>query len=92
VEPQHLAVYRESEARASQQFRDVIDGGIAEGIFLTPYPEDARRAVIAMCNAISQWYDAAGPLDVEDLVGRYVSLALTLVEYRPRTVRRPVRG
>ncbi|MFC9614271.1 TetR/AcrR family transcriptional regulator [Streptomyces sp. NPDC056938] len=91
VEDEHLKVYREGEVRGSQQFREVIERGIAQGIFLTPYPDDARRAVIAMCNAISQWYDTAGPVDVNELVARYVSLALTLVEYRPRIVRRPTR-
>ncbi|MGW4029466.1 TetR/AcrR family transcriptional regulator [Streptomyces sp. NPDC004838] len=92
LEPEHLARYRENEARGSSQFREVVDQGVKEGIFLTPYPDDARRAVIAMCNAIAQWYRPDGPLTVDELVERYVSLALTVVEYRPRTARRPVRG
>jgi AcrR family transcriptional regulator len=92
LEPEHLARYRENEERGTRQFRDVIERGVAEGIFLTPYPDDARRAVIAMCNAVSQWYRPDGPLGVEELVERYVSLALTVVEYRPRGARRPVRA
>ncbi|MFC8721717.1 TetR family transcriptional regulator [Kitasatospora sp. NPDC057198] len=92
LEPEHLARYRENEERGTRQFREVIEQGVADGTFLTPYPDDARRAVIAMCNAIAQWYRPEGPLPVEELVQRYVSLALTAVEYRPRTVRRPARG
>lgn len=92
LEPEHLARYRKNEERGSQQFRQVIEEGVAEGIFLTPYPDDARRAVIAMCNAIAQWYSPDGPVTVDELVERYVSLALTVVEYRPRTVRRAGRG
>ncbi|MFE9763844.1 TetR/AcrR family transcriptional regulator [Streptomyces sp. NPDC005808] len=92
LEPEHLERYRKNEERASQQFREVIERGVAEGIFLTPYPDDARRAVIAMCNAIAQWYRADGPVDVDELVERYVSLALVVVEYRPRTARRGARG
>ncbi|MER7717736.1 TetR/AcrR family transcriptional regulator [Streptomyces flaveolus] len=92
LEPEHLARYRENEERGSQQFREVIEQGVEEGIFLTPYPDDARRAVIAMCNAIAQWYSPEGPVSVDELVERYVSLALTVVEYRPRAVRRPARG
>ena len=88
LEPEHLQRFRKSEERGTQQFREVIQRGVAEGIFLTPYPEDARRAVIAMCNAVSQWYRPGGRLSEDDLVGRYVSLALTIVEYRPRTPRR----
>lgn len=90
LEPDHVERYRRSEARASQQFRDVVERGVADGVFGTPYPDDARRAVIAMCNAIAQWYRPGGPVGVDDLVERYVSLALTVVEYRPRAVRRPV--
>ncbi|WP_405904109.1 TetR/AcrR family transcriptional regulator [Streptomyces sp. NBC_00656] len=89
--PEHLARFRESEERASQQFRETIERGVSEGVFLTPYPEDARRAVIAMCNAIAQWYSPDGPVGIDELVERYVSLALTIVEYRPRGARRPVR-
>ncbi|MET8242501.1 TetR/AcrR family transcriptional regulator [Streptomyces sp. NPDC005078] len=51
LEAEHLERYRRNEERASQQFRDIIDG-VEEGVFLTPYPDD-------------------------------VSLALTVVEYRP---------
>ncbi|MFD7861918.1 TetR/AcrR family transcriptional regulator [Streptomyces sp. NPDC057682] len=91
LEPEHLARYRENEERGTSRFRGIVERGIAEGVFLTPYPDDARRAVIAMCNAIAQWYRPDGPLTVDELVERYVSLALTLVEYRPRTARRAVR-
>lgn len=92
LEPVHLTRHRENEKRGSRQFRGAIERGVAEGIFLTPYPDDARRAIIAMCNAIAQWYRPDGPVDVDELVERYVSLALTVVEYRPRGGRRPVRA
>lgn len=92
LEPEYLARHRENEERGSGQFRRVIERGVTEGVFLTPYPDDARRAIIAMCNAIAQWYRPDGPVGVDELVERYVSLALTIVEYRPRGARRPVRG
>ncbi|MFF1755459.1 TetR/AcrR family transcriptional regulator [Streptomyces sp. NPDC058266] len=92
LEPEHLARYRKNEARGSRQFREVVERGVTQGIFLTPYPDDARRAVIAMCNAIAEWYRTEGPVSVDQLVERYVALALTVVEYRPRAVRRPARA
>lgn len=91
LEPEHLARYRKNEERGTQQFREVIERGVAEGLFLTPYPDDARRTVIATCNAIAQWYRADGEVSPGELVERYVALALTVVEYRPRSARRPVR-
>ena len=51
-----------------------------------------RRAVIAMCNAIAHWYQPDGPVTQDELVERYVLPALTVVEYRPRAARCPVRA
>jgi AcrR family transcriptional regulator len=65
--------------RASDQFRQVIEDGRAVGEFVTPYPEDARRAIIAACNAIAQWYHPGGDLGVDDLVERYAAIALSIV-------------
>lgn len=84
LEPDNLKAYEARAAQATRQWAEVIEAGIGEGVFHTPYPDDARRALIAMCNAISQWYDPAGELSLDDLVERYVALALTVVEYRPR--------
>jgi AcrR family transcriptional regulator len=90
LSPEQRDRFRCRQAAATRMFQQVIEEGNARSIFLTPHPEDARRAVLAMCNAISQWYRPdAGGLTVEDLVDRYVALALTLVQYRPRRARRP---
>jgi AcrR family transcriptional regulator len=83
LEPENLASYRKQTARATQQYQEIIAAGLEAGVFTTRYPEDARRAIIAMCNAIAQWWRPDGPLTREDLVERYVALALTLVECRP---------
>ncbi|AXI79099.1 TetR/AcrR family transcriptional regulator [Peterkaempfera bronchialis] len=82
------AHFRRRQAAATRMFQQVIEDGRACSLFLTPYPDDARRAVLAMCNAVAQWYRPEGALAVDDLVERYVSLALTLVEYHPRRARR----
>ena len=83
LEPENLASYRKQTARATAQFQEIVADGLAAGVFATRYPEDARRAIIAMCNAIAQWWRPDGTLTREDLIERYVALALTLVEYRP---------
>jgi AcrR family transcriptional regulator len=79
------AAYRERERRATDLFRSAIDAGIASGIFTTPYPDDARRTIIAACNAVAQWYRPDGPVPLEALAERYVTLAYTLLGYRRRT-------
>jgi AcrR family transcriptional regulator len=80
LEPPRLEQYALRQAQATNYFREPIDAGVASGEFLTPYPEEARRAVIAMCNAVAQWYREDGPLSLDALIDRHVELALTLVE------------
>lgn len=74
--------YRARERAATDLFRSAIDDGVASGVFDTPYPDDARRAVIASCNAVAQWYRPDGGVALDELAARYVALALTLVGFR----------
>jgi AcrR family transcriptional regulator len=72
----------EPREEATATLTKIISAGREAGCFTTPYPDDARRAVFAMCNAIAQWYDVDGPVTLEELVIRYQSLARTLVGYK----------
>ncbi|HZP54031.1 TetR/AcrR family transcriptional regulator [Actinocrinis sp.] len=84
--PEDLAAaYRERERQATDLFRSAINAGIASGVFTTPYPDDARRTIIAACNAVAQWYRPDGPVPLDVLAERYVTLAYTLLGYRRRT-------
>jgi AcrR family transcriptional regulator len=51
-------------------FRDVVQHGVETGDFLTPYPAEAVRALIAMGTSVASWY-------------RYATLALGLVDAAP---------
>ncbi|MFC1418246.1 TetR/AcrR family transcriptional regulator [Streptacidiphilus cavernicola] len=84
LDPERLARYSRRHGEATNLFRHAIDAGVADGVFLTPYPDEARRAVIAMCNAVAQWFRPTGPLSLDQLVDRHVAIALTIVEYRPQ--------
>jgi AcrR family transcriptional regulator len=67
---------------ASQLWADIIDDGVARGIFHCPHPDDARRAIVAACNAIAQWYEPGGDIDLPHLVERYTLIALRIVDHR----------
>lgn len=83
--PEHeRSSYRERERQATGLFRSAIDDGIAAGIFTTPYPDDARRMIIAACNAVAQWYRPDGEVPIETLVERYVTLSYALLGYQRR--------
>lgn len=79
---QDRTAYRARQRQATGLFADVIAQGTATGVFDTPYPEDARRTVLAACNAVAQWYRPNGPTDLPTLIERYVHIALTLVGYK----------
>ncbi len=59
----------------------VLDGS-ARGIFRTPYPLDASRAVVTMCIAVATWYRIELPMSPEDVSTRYVEYALSLLRHR----------
>lgn len=71
-------------AAATRLWADLVEDGIARGDFRCEHPEDARRAVVAACNAIAQWYepDHEPGLAVSDLVDRYTAIALRIVDCR----------
>lgn len=56
-------------------FREVIDAGVAAGVFRTPYPREAARAIIEMGYSISSWYRPGGELTPEEMSVRYRALA-----------------
>lgn len=57
----------------------IVRQGVQDGVFGTPHPDDASRAVVTMCVAVSGWYRPDGPLSVRELVDRYRSIARNMV-------------
>jgi AcrR family transcriptional regulator len=83
LEPDRLERFVERRDALPRLLREIIDDGVARGVFATPYPDEGQRAILAMCNAVAQWYQPSGDMRVADLVDRYVHLSLALVEHRP---------
>jgi AcrR family transcriptional regulator len=68
---------------ATGLWKTIVADGVASGAFHCEHPDDARRAALAACNAISQWYDPAGEVGLTELVERYQTICLRIVDYRP---------
>lgn len=81
LEPEYLDQLSSRQADALALFETVIQDGVRDGVFATPYPDDARRTIVAMLNAIPEWYHTPGQITVQTLVSRYTRLALLIVEY-----------
>lgn len=69
--------------RTEQQrmFQDVVDRGVAGGVFTTNHPREAARAIINMGYSVASWYRASGEVPPEEMAARYVAIALGALEY-----------
>lgn len=68
---------------AQQRLMDtIVDSGVERGVFTTPHPVEASRAVVTMCTSVAQWYRSDGPLTPEALVDRYLDIARMTVGAR----------
>lgn len=63
-----------------RMFDEVVERGTAEGVFATPWPREASRAVVTMCTSVARWYKAAGPLSPAEIADRYGHMSLSLVD------------
>lgn len=79
-------------ARRRTEARRLVDtavlDGAARGIFRTPYPLDASRALVTMSIGVSSWFKMELALRPEDVADRYVGYALSLVRCREVTCHR----
>ncbi|GAB3494194.1 hypothetical protein GCM10027521_42420 [Amycolatopsis cihanbeyliensis] len=63
-------------------FADLVAEGVAAGVFHTPYPDQAGRAILAMCVGVPDCPAAGGPPTPEETERRYARYALALLEAR----------
>ena len=66
---------------ATGLWADLIADGVDRGVFHCPHPDDARRAIVASCNAIAQWYEPDGEITPSELAERYTLIALHIVDH-----------
>jgi AcrR family transcriptional regulator len=82
LEPENRAIVVSKRDQQARLFDSVIFDGLERGVFTTPYPKDASRAIITMCTAVAQWYRPEGPLRPEDIADRYADLSLAMLGCR----------
>ncbi|HEY4008422.1 MAG TPA: TetR/AcrR family transcriptional regulator [Pseudonocardia sp.] len=80
AQQERLVGFRRS---ATRLWSDTVEAGVADSSFRCAHPADARRAIQAACNAISQWYDPSGPIRLPELVERYTEIALRIAHHDP---------
>ena len=79
MEPESRQAYIALRDEQQEMLDDIVRDGVAAGNFRTPFPQDASRAVVTMCVAVSTWYREDGPLSPDELVERYLAIARSAV-------------
>ena len=77
--PENRERYVERRDEQQRMLDGVVVAGSEAGIFTTPHPLDAARAVATLCVGVASWYRPDGPLTPDELVHRHLLLARGLV-------------
>ncbi|MFD7863563.1 TetR/AcrR family transcriptional regulator [Streptomyces sp. NPDC057682] len=79
LEPENRARYVALRDYLEHMLLDTVEAGRAQGVFTTPFPADAVRSVLVMCQGVANWFRADGPLGAEEVAERHVLLGLATV-------------
>ncbi|MEU4641458.1 TetR/AcrR family transcriptional regulator [Micromonospora sp. NPDC023814] len=80
--PENRAHYVARRDELEGELRDTILGGVEQGVFRTPYPDECSRAILSMCQGVAGWYRPGGPVDAPTMARRYADLALATVQHQ----------
>jgi AcrR family transcriptional regulator len=86
-EPRRRELIAQRDA-VEQVFVRIVDRGVQAGVFATPHPRDATRALVSLGTAVSTWFRPSGPLTPDEIADRYGRFVLELLEHRPAEERR----
>lgn len=80
--PENRAHYVARRDELERELRDTIRGGVRQGVFRTPHPDECGRAILSMCQGVAGWYRPGGPVDAPTMARRYADLALATVRHQ----------
>ncbi|RAY11898.1 TetR/AcrR family transcriptional regulator [Actinomadura craniellae] len=63
-------------------FDGVLTRGTELGVFGTPIPLEASRAIVVMCTGVASWFSPKGPLSRTEVAHHYQRLALDMAGAR----------
>lgn len=79
MEPAARHAYVALRDEQQRMVDEIVAAGVEAGVFTTPFPKDAARAVTTMCVAVAGWYRPDGALSPDEIVERYLSVARSAV-------------
>jgi AcrR family transcriptional regulator len=75
VRSRHIAKRQQQQ----RLFDGVVTEGVERGVFTTPIPLEAARAIVVMCTGVASWFSPRGRMSRAEVVRRYQRLALDMV-------------
>ena len=75
----HLAEITELRHRIDAVVRDLVERGVAAGVFTTPDPVMTASALLSMGIDVARWYRDEGAWTPDDVAAHYRELALRMV-------------
>ncbi|HEX8025216.1 MAG TPA: TetR family transcriptional regulator, partial [Candidatus Limnocylindrales bacterium] len=82
LNPEHLAEIRDLRHRIEQAIRQLVETGVAAGVFDTPDPRMASAALLSLGIDLGRWYRDDGGWRPEHIAARYAEMALRIVGAR----------
>ncbi|MGW0324709.1 TetR family transcriptional regulator [Nocardia sp. NPDC003183] len=79
---EHLAEIRAVRRRIDHTIRELVDRGVAAGVFHTPDSRIATVALLSLGIDIARWYRESGDWSPEDIANTYAEMALRIVGAR----------
>lgn len=84
LEPANRKKYAALRKELEDLLLGIVEEGTTQGLFEVDFAPDTSRAMLGMCQAVTNWYHADGPLPAEEIADRYVAIALRTVGARVR--------
>ncbi|MEU3657101.1 TetR family transcriptional regulator [Streptomyces sp. NPDC032161] len=84
LDPANRKKYAAQRKELEQLLLEIIEDGVSQGLFEVESAPDTTRALLGMCQAVTSWYRAEGPLRPEEIADRYVAITLRAVGARVR--------
>jgi AcrR family transcriptional regulator len=80
--PEHFAEIRDLRRQIEGAIRELVERGVAAGVFDTPDPRMAGVALLSLGIDIARWYREEGRWSPEDIGDHYAEMALRMVGAR----------
>jgi AcrR family transcriptional regulator len=82
LDPSQRARIIAARDKQQEMFERLVTKGSRDGLFTTPYPDQACLAILTMCAGVTVWHRSSGPLTVDQIAEQYARYALGLLEVR----------